>query len=355
MPALADRVTARIFGAVVVVLIFATPSTASAHEGWGIVVDSRGRVYVTDIPANTIWRISSDGRVEAIGRFIHSHALTLGLDGAVYGTNVSLTQPVRSVWRLDAGGRFSEIIPPTRGFPLDLQSFLLAPDGSVYSASIYQHPEPPEGRELYLLHWSPTGVVDTVAGGHVGDADGQGQAARFKSIDGMAWLPNGSIVLADGPRLRRVSTDGRVESLGPPLTTLRWDQDLLGVAVGPDSAIYAADFAGGVVQRIVGDRVDTLYRASSYWAPAGIAATASGVYVLEHPRAPLGILGDVGVGPYLRVRRISADGRASTLTTIWGRYSPYAALATMLIAGGALLLWRRQRARGQSATPRLFR
>ncbi|HMF88812.1 MAG TPA: hypothetical protein VK575_12100, partial [Gemmatimonadaceae bacterium] len=181
---------------------------------------------------------------ESIRRFIHSHALSLGLDDAVCGTNVSLTQPVRSVWRFDGSGRFSEIIPPTRGFPLDLQSFLLAPDGSVYSASIYQHPEPAGGRELFLLHWSPTGVVDTVAGGHVGHADGHGRAARFKSIDGMAWLPDGSIVLADGPRLRRVSVDGRVDSLGPPLTTLRWDQDLLGVAVGPDSAIYAADFAG---------------------------------------------------------------------------------------------------------------
>jgi hypothetical protein len=330
--------------AAVVVLIVATSSTAAAHEGWGIVVDSRGRVYMTDIPANTIWRISPDGRVEAIGRFIHSHALSLGLDGAVYGTKVSLTQPVRGVWRFDAGGRFSEIIPPTRGFPLDLQSFLLAPDGSVYSASIYQHPEPAGGREIYLLHWSPTGVVDTVAGGHVGHADGQGRAARFKSIDGMAWLPDGSIVLGDGARLRRVSIDGRVESLGPPLTIPRWDEDLLGVAVGPDSAIYAADFAGRVVQRVDGDRVDTLYRASTYWAPAGVAATASGFYVLEHPRAPLGILGDIGVGPYLRVRRISADGSAVTLTMIWGRYSLQFALAAMLIAGGVLLMWRRKRA-----------
>jgi hypothetical protein len=328
----------------VVVLTVATSSTAAAHEGWGIVVDSRGRVYATDIPANTIWRISGDGRVEAIRRFIHSHALSLGPDGAVYGTNVSFTQPVRSVWRFDAGGRFSEIIPPTKGFPLDLQSFLLAPDGSVYSASTYQHPEPAGGRELYVLHWSPTGVVDTVAGGHVGHADGHGRAARFQSIDGMAWLPDGSIVLADGARLRRVSIDGRVESLGPPLTALRWDQDLLGIAVGSDSAIYAADFAGRVVQRVVGERVDTLYRASSYWAPAGIAATASGVYVLEHPRAPLGILGDIGIGPYLRVRRISADGSAQTLTTIWGRYSLYAALATVAIAAGVILLWRRQRA-----------
>ena len=339
-----QSVIVRKLAAAVVVLIVAASSPAAAHEGWGIVVDSRGRVYVTDIPANTIWRISPEGRAEAIRRFIHSHALSLGADGAVYGTNVSLTQSLRSVWRFDANGRFSEIIAPTTEIPLDLQSFLLAPDGSVYSASIYQHPEPAGGRELYLLHWSPAGVVDTLAGGHVGHADGAGRAARFQSIDGMAWLPDGSIVLADGPRLRRVSIDGRVESLGPPLTVMRWDQDLLGVAVGPDGAIYAADFAGRVVQRVSGNNVDTLYRASPYWAPAGIAVAAGGVYVLEHPRAPLGILGDIGIGPYLLVRRINADGSAMTLTTIWGRYSRYAGLAFVLIAGGVVLLWRRHRA-----------
>jgi hypothetical protein len=160
----------------------------------------------------------------------------------------------------------------------------------------------------------------------------------------MAWLPDGSIVLADGPRLRRVSIDGRVESLGSPLTTMRWDQDLLGVAVGQDGAIYAADFAGRVVQRVAGGSVDTLSRASAYWAPAGVAVAASGVYVLEHPRAPLGILGDIGIGPYLRVRRIDANGSATTLTTIWGRYSLYAGLAAMLIAGGGVLVWKRHRA-----------
>jgi hypothetical protein len=71
---------------------------------------------------------------------------------------------------------------------------------------------------------------------------------------------------------------------------------------------------------------------------------AGGVYVLEHPRAPLGILGDIGVGPYLRVRRIDAEGSATTLTTIWGRFSLYAGLAAMLVAGGVVLMWRRHRA-----------
>jgi len=319
-------------------LQLAAPFPAEAHEGWGVVVDAEGHVYVADIPANTIWRISPDGRMEPVGRHIHSHALSLGLDGTLYGTHTNLTEPIRGVWRRDNSGRFTDIIPPTRGFPLGLQSFLRSLDGSVYSASIHQYQKPKGSRELYLLRWSPTGAVDTVAGGHVGHADGTGLSAQFESIDGMAWLPDGAMVLADGARLRRVSVDGRVESLGEPLTERRWDQDLLGVAVGPDGAIYSADFASRVVHRLAGGRVIRLYQPGGFWAPAGVAVTPDGMYVLEHPRAPLGILGDLGVGPYLRVRKFGVDGRTVTLTTRWGRHSRALAGTTILLVGAVLVM-----------------
>lgn len=323
---------------VVGVIIVSVPSLAVAHEGWGVVVDGRGRVYVTDIPANTIWRISPDGRLDAVGRDIHSHALSLGGDGAVYGTHASLTQPVVGVWRLDENGKFTDIIPPTRGFPLAMQSFLRGLDGSVYSASIYQYPEPKGGRQLSLLRWSPNGIIDTLAGGKSGQSDGSGRAAQFESIDGMAWLPDGTIVVADGARLRIVSVDGEVRSVGKPLTQRQWDQDLLGVAVGPDRSIYAADFAGRVVHRVNGTRRDILYRSGIFWSPTGVAATADGIYVLEHPRAPLGIMGDIGVGPYLRVRKLSPDGSTATLALKWGRHSGKLAIGVMLVVALVLLV-----------------
>lgn len=327
------RIALSIRFVLVVTLMVMMPSIASAHEGWGVVVDARGRVYVTDIPANTIWRISTDGRRDAVGRDIHSHALALGTDGAVYGSHASLIAPVVAVWRLDSSGRFTDVIPPTRNFPLGMQSFIRLPDSSVYSSNVYQHPEPPGGRSVYLLRWRPGGVIDTVAGGKAGHADGNGTAAQFESIDGMALLQDGSLVVADGGWLRRVSTSGQVTSVGAQLTQKRWDQDLLGVALGSDGLIYAADFAGRVVQRSNGARTDTLYQPGIFWAPTGITGTADGVVVLEHPRAPLGILGDIGIGPYLRVRRFGTSGNAVTLTTIWGRNTQKLAAVIAVIAG----------------------
>ena len=78
--------------------------------------------------------------------------------------------------------------------------------------------------------------------------------------------------------------------------------------------------------------------------------TADAVYVLEHPRAPLGILGDIGIGPYLRVRKIGPDGREMTLATRWGRYSQPLAIATVLIVGAVLLIMRSPRAYIATAT-----
>jgi streptogramin lyase len=84
-------------------LTAATATAARAHEGWGIVRDATGRLYVADVPANTIWRIDPDGRRVAAVRGVHSHALVIGPDGAVYGTDVALDGFAR-VWRLDGRG-----------------------------------------------------------------------------------------------------------------------------------------------------------------------------------------------------------------------------------------------------------
>lgn len=312
-------------------------SAAGAHEGWGIVRDSLGRLYVADIPANTVWRIDRNGRLEAVIRDVHTHALVIGADGAVYGSHVHLTEPVGGVWRLDVSGKRTYLVEPSRALPIGLQPFLIASNGSVYSSSIFQYARAPEARELFLLRRSPAGVFDTVAGGLSGSADGKGAAARFESIDGMAWLPDSTILLVDGARLRRVDRNGVVHSLTPDLTTERWDQDLMGVAVGADSSMYVADFAGRRVLRVKNGEPGVVARTGWPWAPTGVTHTSDGLYTLEHLRAPLGILSDLRVGPYLRVRHITGDGRTRVVARRWGDRTGLAVLVAGTV-GGLLLL-----------------
>ncbi|HEU4560813.1 MAG TPA: hypothetical protein VFS20_23375 [Longimicrobium sp.] len=337
-------------GAALALCLFAiaAPSRAAAHEGWGVVIDHQGRIYVADIPANVIWRISPDGRAEPVARGIHSHGLAIGPDGAVYGTDVEPAGGSRRVWRLDSGGRMQFIVPPGAVDGMGLQSFLVGPDGALYSASAFQPGSAPGNRTLHLLRRRVDGTIDTLAGGAVGWRDGTGAAAQFRAIDGMAWLPDGSIVVADGARLRRVDLAGNVRTLTRPLSRTRWDEDILGVAVAPDGTLIAADFAGRTIRRWPDGPAPVPSPSGRYWSPAGVAAARGGIYVLEHPRAPFGLLGDLGVGPYLRLRWIGANGQSRVLTRQWGRNTGVAAAGIALIVA-IPLAWRR--ARGRSRRP----
>ena len=300
---------------------------AEAHEGWGIVVDATGGVYFGDIPANVIWRISKEGKLERVALGKHSHALVLDSAGNVYGTNPHLTLPIRSVWRLTPHGRLTDLISPTENFPLGLQSFIMDGAGNMYSVNARNA----QTSELLLLKRSHDGEITTLAGSTVGHADGTGAQAKFMGIDGMAWAPDGALYLTDGPYVRRVALDGTVTTLGAgPLTERQWDEDLLGIAVNASEEVYAADHANRRILKISpAGAVSIVLRTGSLWAPTGIVVAGDDLYVLEHLRMPLAILGDLAVGPYIRVRKVSGDGSVTVLARIWGRRS-FAAVGVMV-------------------------
>jgi sugar lactone lactonase YvrE len=306
-------------------------SRAEAHEGWGIVVDATGRVYFADIPANIIWRISKEGRLERVALGKHSHALVLDSAGNVYGTNPHLTLPIRSVWRLTPHGLLTDLVAPTGGFPLGLQSFIRDGSGSMYSVNARNAQTP----ELLLLKRGHDGEITTLAGSSVGYADGTGAQAKFLGIDGMAWGPDGALYLADGPYVRRLTLDGTVTTLGAgPLTERQWDEDLLGIAVNASGEVYAADHANRRILKISpAGAVGIALRTGPLWTPTGIVADGDGLYVLEHLRMPLAILGDLAVGPYIRVRKVSGDGSVTVLARIWGRRSVAAGSAMAAVVG----------------------
>ena len=158
-----------------------------AHEGWGIVVDREGQIYFSDIPTNTIWRITRDGKLEAFLRNKHSHALILSENGTIYGTHEHHAASVGGVWRIAPDGSFSDFFTPVRDFSLNLHPFIIDRDGNIYSTNAIDSPN--QSDKTMLLKATPDGEVTILAGGIRGYRDGRSNEAQFSGIDGMAWEP----------------------------------------------------------------------------------------------------------------------------------------------------------------------
>lgn len=78
------------------------------HPGWGLVEDRAGNLYVGDVVANVVWRIAADGKVEAVARGRHAHAMCVDAAGVVWGDHTDYDAATkrftRSHWRLKGEG-----------------------------------------------------------------------------------------------------------------------------------------------------------------------------------------------------------------------------------------------------------
>jgi sugar lactone lactonase YvrE len=315
-----------------------------AHEGWGIVVDRQGQIYFSDIPTNTIWRITREGKLEAFLTNKHSHALVLGEDGSIYGTQEHHASAVGSVWRIAPDGSSSDVFTPLRDFPLNLHPFIRDRDGNIYSTNSISFPN--QSDKTTLLIAKPNAEVTILAGGIRGYRDGRGGEAQFSGIDGMAWATDGSLYVADGVYVRRVAMDGTVTTLGNgALTSQSYGEDLMGLAVSSGGSLYVADYSQRRVLQLMPDgNTRIILETGMFWSPTGITNVGESLYVLEHLPMPLVVLGDLGIGAYARVRKISPDGTVETIATVWGKNTLTFGLVLLALSALFIFVWRfRQR------------
>ena len=346
----------RLFAAIIPAIVaacFPFSGTVLAHEGWGIVVDLQGQIYFSDIPTNTIWRINREGKLESFISDKHSHALVLGEDGSIYGTQEHHSAATGSVWRIAPDGSFSDVFTPAFDFPLNLHPFIIDRDGNIYSTNSISFPN--QRDKATLLKCTPGGVVTTLAGSTRGYRDGRGSEAQFSGIDGMAWASDGSLYVTDGVYVRRVTTDGVVTTLGNgALTSPSYGEDLMGLALSPSGDVFVADYSQRRLLRLMPDgHTRTVVETGLIWSPTGITLVGEDLYLLEHLRMPLVLFGDIGVGAYARVRKLSPDGRVVTIATVWGRNTIPFALVLVAIGALSIFTWRfrrRRKARRPSRT-----
>jgi hypothetical protein len=154
--------------------------------------------------------------------------------------------------------------------------------------------------------WAAT--VAVLAGdGTRGTTDGAGTRARFSDPFGIAAAPDGTLVVADGDRIRRMAPDGRVTTLATGFSTPS------GVALAADGTVYVADTGNHAIRRVTpGGQVSTL-------AGDGTPGFADGPALQARFNGPIGIA--IAPGGQLlvadtyndRIRAIDSSGMVTTL------------------------------------------
>lgn len=205
-------------------------------------VDHSNRIYFNDIPTNTIWRITSDGRLEKFLGNKHSHSLVLGTDGSVYGTQEHHAKAKGYVWRIAPDGTYSNIFIPKANFPFNLHPFTIDNANNIFSTNSISFPN--QARRVSLLKAGLKGNVVIVAGSIRGHKDGHSTEAQFTGIDGMVWAGDGTLYVTDSVYVRRISADGTVTSIvGKPITTPSYGEDLMGITLSERGSLYIADYS----------------------------------------------------------------------------------------------------------------
>jgi sugar lactone lactonase YvrE len=338
-----------------------TGSAAKFAYPYAIAVDRSGNVYVCDTLNRALRKITPAGVVTTVAGAAVSGPLSVptlpygvAVDGAdnVYFTNsgeqtiVRMTPAgVRTDWyRAPAGVLF---------FP---QALAVDAAGTVYAVNYGQ-----------IVRVTAGGVASTLAGAShpsdYGSADGQGTAARFEEIRGIAIDANGDVLVADtdNEAIRRVTPGGDVTTMmgkkapgfidGPAASASfsgkstftdnkRAFVGIAGVAVDASGDIYLADTGNNAIRRIARSGAVTTVagngtpgfangngRSASFNGPTGVAIDAAGnLYVADKNNNA--------------VRKISASGDVSTLAAAFDRPTDIAVGAdgTVYVSDGSVVL-----------------
>ena len=229
-------------------------SEARFSNPTGVATDSAGRIYVADTGNHTIRMITPGGAVTTL-------AGTAGETGTADGVGSAAR------FKLGFVGPLSTLAVPSTG----RGAVAADKDGNVYVA---------DSSNATIRKITPAGVVSTLAGsaGAIGDADGDGAAARFTSPVGIAVDNAGNVYVADssdvslstGNTIRKITATGTV-------TTLAGASGMSGKADGTGSsarfsnpASIAVDAGGNV---FVADNFNNTIRKIT---PVGVVTTVAG-------------------------------------------------------------------------------
>jgi len=274
-----------------VILVAVAGLPVIAHPGIGIVEDSHGNIFYTDL-AN-VWRIAADGTKTLAVPGVHTHELCLDADDTLYGEHLwyegdATKKWGHRVWKRTRDGAIGDVFPAREGFLTDY-SFVRDRTGAMYWAD--------RGEKTVVKRRAPDGSIATFSDG------------PFRDVRWMTVTPDGIVYVVDTGRLLHVTADGKVavvvaalSAKKPPPAKVGDPHYQGGLWTGAKGSVYVAVSEERLVLEVKAEgRTRVAARSRFPWAPyGGMVDKAGNLWMLETSAVNA-----------VRVRRIGKNGIAS--------------------------------------------
>ena len=253
--------------------LFLISFIVTAHPGIGIVKDSKGNIYYTDL-AN-VWKISINGSKSAVVKNVHSHELYIDEYDNLYGEHLWYNGESKDtwgyyVWCLKNTGELVKEINPTEGF-----------------RSNYSFARDSMGNMYWVERFTTSRIMKKTKGGEIIKlAEG-----KFGFIGWLTCTKNGSLYFTENNKLHRLSPDGKLETLANNIGSKSTDFSMMGrnydsYGIWTDAAgnVYIAMIDSKKVIRIGADgSPQTILASNSLWTVcSGIFDNNGNMWVLEN-------------------------------------------------------------------------
>lgn len=244
--------------------------TSIAHPGIGIVMDSKGNVFYTDL--SQVWKITPEGKQSIAVEEVHTHELYIDKDDNLYGEHEWYEGEATDIWRnsvwcLSSTGEFQEVIPPTEGF---LENTGLIRDN--YGNSYYSKKM---GDSDFLMK-------ELVSGERLLFSN-----HPFKDIRWMYYSSSDNhLYVVDHLSIMKVSSSGEVETLveslkepGPSFEGVADRHYVFGLWTDASKNVYVSVYGSTEVKRIAPNQtITTVYTSPKGWSPCGGMTTQEGTH-----------------------------------------------------------------------------
>ena len=252
------------------------PILAYAHPGIGIVKDSKGIIYYSDL--QQVWKIENGLKTIAVPG-VHSHELYMDSADNLYGEHVIYKDEGANVfqhylWVLKSNGSFDTVLGPKQAYLLDDYSLARDRNGAEYFMKRF--PRQIDTTHLYK-RW-PDGRETVFATGN------------FKGITWLHPQGDGSLLYILNNNVYRVSPAGGVTCLAkgigntkPSFAFSKNNITTWGAWEDTAKNVYVAVFSDQTVRKIdSAGNISDYYRSAGHWTPIhGVFDNAGQLWVLE--------------------------------------------------------------------------